>query len=152
MGLRWKVGVYLGQSSNSSEAYVGKRNGNVAKVRSVVQVIDAHKWNKTSIENVQGTPGDMQPVPDESPTADDLERTELPHEYEGREVDPEASGERRPQQGDAEDFDSGDRSGHHGPRRVRITQKDLDAEGYTGGCPRCADLEYGLAKTKKTHN
>ena len=30
--------------------------------------------------------------------------------------------------------------------------KDLMAHGYTGGCPRCADLEYGRTRTRKEHS
>ena len=38
------------------------------------------------------------------------------------------------------------------PRRVRITMKDLKRYGFTGGCPRCADLELGRARSTKNHN
>ena len=51
----------------------------------------------------------------------------------------------------AEDASEAKRS-REGPKRIRITKRDLENYGYTGGCPRCADLEYGHANTKKAHN
>ena len=38
-------------------------------------------------------------------------------------------------------------------RRVYIKQEDLEAFGYTKGCPRCDNiLRYGYGKTTKGHN
>ena len=38
------------------------------------------------------------------------------------------------------------------PKRVRITKRNIDKYGTTPGCPRCADLNFGNQRTKKTHN
>ena len=38
------------------------------------------------------------------------------------------------------------------PKRVRITKGEVDKYGATPGCPRCADLDFGNQRTKKTHN
>ena len=35
---------------------------------------------------------------------------------------------------------------------IRITTSDLDAFGYTPGCPRCDDVNAGLHSTKRNHN
>ena len=35
---------------------------------------------------------------------------------------------------------------------VQITKADLEKFGYTGGCPRCARLEYEQAKTETAHS
>lgn len=112
-------GMYLRHCPKGNKAYVANKKRNAAKVQSVVRVVEAHRWDKKAIENIRGTPGDMQPAPDDSPTADDVERTESPHDYERREVDPEVRSERRPQQKANDDRELGGRSRHHGPRRVR---------------------------------
>ena len=142
MDLRWKLGVYLGHAHASNEIYVGIHNGNVLKVRSVVRVVEGSRWSKTAVLKVLGIPGALKPVDDDNLTADDIEATENPHDFEP------SSTERGVEAEDAAQADRED-DAH---RRIRITRKDLDKYGTTPGCPRCADLDYGLHKSKKAHN
>ena len=142
MDLRWKLGVYLGHAHASNEIDVGIHNGNVLKVRSVVRVVEGSRWSKTAVLKVLGIPGALKPVDDDNLTAADIEATENPHDFEPSSTEHGVEAE------DAAQTDRDD-DAH---RRIRITRKDLDKYGTTPGCPRCADLDYGLHKPKKAHS
>ena len=149
---RWKLGVYLGHAECTNEVFMGINNGNVIKARSMVRVVEESRWKKEVIQRIQGTPADMKPVVDDHPTADEIEGAENPHEFNQEDIEPPP---RPPDEPDEPGPDEQQDDQDQGPpwRRVRITQKDIkDGGGYTGGCPRCADLEYGLVKSKKSHN
>lgn len=89
MDLRWKIGVYLGHDWASNEIDVAVKNGNVRKARSGVRVIETSRWYASLVQRVVGTPGDMTPTPDGQLTADDIERSENPQEFDPRDVEPE---------------------------------------------------------------
>ena len=140
MDLRWRVGLYLGHLPSSNEAYIGVSNGNVVKARCIVRVVEPARWSLTCVERIIGTPEDMTPTEDNSPSADKIERSENPQEFDPAAVDPEARAAREPQSQARED--AGEASAPPPPvpsrgwRRVRVTQKDLDAYGPTDGCLR----------------
>ena len=139
---RWQIGVYLGSCSNSNEVYVGVRNGNARKTRSVCRVVAEERWSRDAIQRVLATPSELRPVDDNEVGADDIEISENPHDYSARDADaPEPATADAPDDVDAEVF-----------KRIRITKADCIKYGYTGGCPRCADLEFGKANSKKAHN
>ena len=120
------------------EAHVGVPNGNVRKSRTILRVVAESRWSKELVQRVIGTPHELTPVDDGELNSDDIEASEQPHEAEGEGT----AGEGEPDVPEA----------HPVPRRVRITAKDLKKHGYTPGCPRCADLEYGKADSRKNHN
>ena len=134
---RWRLGIYLGHSGNSNEAYVGVTNGNVRRTRTVVRVVAEARWSKELVQRIAGTPSDMLPITDGELGGDEIEADERPHET--REVVVE---------------DADDVPGHSTqvPRRVRITKLDLARHGFTPGCPRCAELELGRVDSVKNHN
>ena len=82
MDLRWRLGIYLGHAPNSNELFVGVVNGNVIKARSAVRVVEKTRWDRVAVEKIQGTPGDMLPVDDDTFTADDVEGAEAAHEFD----------------------------------------------------------------------
>ena len=96
LDLRWKLGAYLGQSDSSNEAFVGTSNGNVVKTRSIVRVVETARWKRAAVERVVGTPADMKPVVDDEPTADDIEGSENPHEFDPKDVEADAEPPRPP--------------------------------------------------------
>ena len=132
MDMRWKLGVYLGHAHASNELFIGIPNGNILKARSAVRVIEESRWSKDAIQKIIGSPDDMHPVDDNNPTADEVESSERPHDFDVPEVDPDA------QAADiGEDHEVPNGAGF---RRIRITRRDLDKYGTTPGCPRCAGL------------
>ena len=70
---RWKLGVYLGHASNSNEVYIGIKNGNVVRARSTTRVVEESKWSKELVLGVRGVPSSLQPTPDGTLSADDIE-------------------------------------------------------------------------------
>ena len=136
---RWKLGVYLGHCEGTSEAYVGVPNGNVRRTRTVLRVVAESRWSKELIQRILGTPHELTPVPDDELDSDEIEADPAPHE-------PNEEAPPPPSADDAAESRAAAR------RRLRITMKDLGRYGYTGGCPRCADLEFGNVKTKKLHS
>lgn len=112
---RWKLGVYLGQSENPNEAYVGVPNGNVRRSRTVLRVVAKSRWPKELVQRVIGTPSELTPVQDGELNSDDIEASEQPHEPNEETTDTVAD-------------DDGEAAV---PRRVRITMKDLKRYGFT---------------------
>ena len=58
---RWRLGTFLGVTSNSNENYIGTSNGTVTKSRSVVRVVSASRWNSGGVLGVVGIPGRHNP-------------------------------------------------------------------------------------------
>ena len=88
------------------------------------------------VQQIVGTPHELAPVQDAELDSDDKEASEQPHEP-NEDVPAQVTVEKDEPQA---------------PRRVRITMKDLKRHGFTGGCPRCADLEYGRMNSRKNHS
>ena len=103
----------------------------------MLRVVAESRWSKELIQRVLGTPSELTPVHDGELDSDEIEATEQPHE---------------PNEETTADTVEDDGGEPQVPRRVRITMKDLKRHGFTGGCPRCADLELGKAKTTKIHS
>ena len=57
LDLRFRIGVCLGNSQNSNEAFIGIGNGNVIKSRSVVRVVASQRWSKEAISKIVSIPG-----------------------------------------------------------------------------------------------
>ena len=140
LDMRWQLGAFVGVSNNSNEYFCVASNGNVVKSRSVVRVIASRRWDAKIIEKTIGVPGDMTPNRDEVPL-DDIEAQLDPHlNRDADEVDVDVA-------------HAADERMKTLDRNVRITMKDLkDKYGFTPGCPRCADMERGHARTNKHHN
>ena len=129
----------MGSCSNSNEVYIGVKNGNARKTRSVCRVVAEERWSRDAIQRVLATPSELRPVDDNEVGADDIESSEKPHDYSARDADaPEPATADAPDDVDAEVF-----------KRIRITKADCIKYGYTGGCPRCADLEFWKANSKR---
>ena len=142
---RFRLGTYLGVSTNSNESYVGLSNGNVVKSRTIARVVEASRWDPEAVFKVTGIPGDMVPSGQEDINPE-VEASEMPH------ID-----------GDAELRDQADRDapmeGKHSRakkssdiRQAKITNRDLDLYGYTGSCPRCKDLIDKVANPNRNHS
>ena len=142
---RFRLGTYLGVSTNSNESYVGLSNGNVVKSRTIARVVEASRWDPEAVFKITGIPGDMVPSGQEDINPD-VEASEMPH------ID-----------GDAELRDQADRDapmeGKHSRakkssdiRQAKITTRDLDLYGYTGSCKRCKDLLDRVAHPNRNHS
>ena len=135
---RWRLGTYLGHTDVSVEGYLGVPRRNVRKSRTILRVVAGSRWSKELVQRVMGTPHDLTPVDDGEMDPDEVDASEQQHEAEG--------------EGHAEEGEHDVPDAHAVPRRVRITITDLKKHGFTAGCPRCADLEYGKASPRKNHN
>ena len=155
---RWKLGTFLGHTATTNEHFIGTRHGNVLRARSCVRVVEPSRWDRSAIDKIVGVPGAMNPGESDEILPDDVEGAESPHDFAFEEVDPGVkravpapeeppAPEHPPAQGPAPAPPE-----YNGPKRVRITQRDLDKHQTTPGCPRCADLDYGNLLTKKAHN
>ena len=87
---RWRIGIYLGHAANTNEQYIGLRNGNVIRARSTVRIVARSRWDASAVLGVIGTPADPMPTADDELTADDIEASEVPHDFAEAESDPEA--------------------------------------------------------------
>ena len=144
----WKLGTFLGHTATTNEHFIGTRNGNVLKARSCVRVVEPSRWDRSAIERIVGVPGAMNPGESDEVLPDDVEGAENPHDFATEKVDPSAK-----RDGPApEEPPAPERPPAQGPRRVRITQRDLDNHETTPGCPRCADIDYGNHLSKKAHS
>ena len=99
---------------------------NLAAARSVLRMPEVQKWNKDRVAAVAVRPWQMH-VPKE-PQVNFREPTDAPEVKKGevpvREV-----------------------------RRLYIKKADLEAYGYTQGCPTCDhDLQYGYGRTTRGHS
>lgn len=61
MNMRWRMGTYLGHSSTSNEVFVGLKNRNVIKVRSIVRVAEPDRWrHQLKVHRIAGAPERMR--------------------------------------------------------------------------------------------
>ena len=61
MGLRWRVGTFLGNAMSTNEAYVAASNGDVIRSRSIVRVMDPSRWSSKAVLGIRGTPFKLRP-------------------------------------------------------------------------------------------
>ena len=157
---RWRLGVYLGHAPNSNEQYIGLVNGNVIRTRSTTRIVQRSRWDAKVVLGILGTPGDLLPTPDDELSADDIEASEIPHDFDKGESEPaEPDGKRARREESKPDAPKPDLRDPVPPpvnegdlRKVRITKGDLEKYGYTPGCPRCARMELGPTKSTVGHN
>ena len=65
---------------------IGTKGGNVVKARSGIRVVQQSRWSLGAIQNIVGIPGNRCPLPGDEANADDIERTENPHDYDPADV------------------------------------------------------------------
>ena len=75
---RWRLGIFIGLSSNSNEVFIGLPNGNVVKSKTVARVMIANRWNKDAVLKVRGIPGSLNPAGTEDINPK-IEESESPH-------------------------------------------------------------------------
>ena len=78
MDLRWRLGIFLGQSQTSNESYIGLPNGNVVKTRSVCRIVQSGRWDSKLILSIKGLPGKPS-VSQQDLEWDRIETSERPH-------------------------------------------------------------------------
>ena len=142
LDLRFRPGVFLGNSQNSNEAFVGFGHGNVIESRYVVRVVASQRWSKDAIRKIIGIPGRLTPqgVEDISPNIEEV-------------VDPHTNKDVAIGIDDDDGTDLiDDRSTKRMDRQIRIALKCCQRFGFTDGCPRCLDLEAGAYRTNSHHN
>ena len=86
------------------------------------------------------------PAPDEELSADDIEASEVPHDFDKGETEPAEPHVKPDLQNPIPPDDDSD------VRKVRVTQKDIKKYGSTPGCPSCARLEHGDTRTTVGHS
>ena len=75
---RWRLGIFVGLSTNSNESFVATPNGNIVKTRSVARVVEAHRWDADAILKIKGTPSSLTPSGSEDIDAA-VEESNAPH-------------------------------------------------------------------------
>ena len=158
MDHRWKVGIYLGHCSNSNELYIGTKKGNVRKARTAVRIVEGSRWDRDAVLRVAGVPGELTPNPDGALSTDDIEGSELPHEFDPTDVDPKVRQAFRSKRGHKEDtIDDG-----HGPETFEesmlrqginpdspafpVLQKEFDQE-----VEKLTRQQFGPRRVRITH-
>ena len=142
---RWRLGTFVGLSTNSNEALIGIANGNIVKSRSVARVVQASRWDKDAVLAIKGIPGFLTPSGPEIIDAR-IEESTSPHT--------EGDAEAREQAESAlpAEATASDERKARGPFTVKkITNRDLYNHGYTSGCRRCDDLMNGAVNPYRHH-
>ena len=124
-GVRYLEGIWLGINELNGEVMIGTPEG-VKRSRSILRKLD--KWSREDIEKVKGTPWNLSGTDEEKPEV----------HFESREIPDKA----QPPEDETVNTPM--------PRRMRIQQKDLEATGYTIGCPGCHAQMAGA--THRGHN
>ena len=126
---RWRLGTFLGVTSNSNDNYIGTSDGTVTKPTSVVRVVSASRWNSGGVLGVVGIPGRHNPNGKEEidPSVEEYVDPHLHADDAARATADEIAEPKDP--------------------KVRITQRDYSVYGFTPECPRCTDLENARVKT-----
>ena len=78
LDLRWRLGIFLGQSQTSNECFIGLPNGNVVRTRSVNRVVQSGRWDAKMILGVRGLPG-KHTVAHQDLDFEAVEASEQPH-------------------------------------------------------------------------
>ena len=145
---RYHLGVYLGQVSSSNECYVATSNGGVIKTRSVARVVTSCRWDAKLVMNIKGIPTHLNLGDSEAVDYKIIEEEPEPHRH-ADDADRDKLDDDQPAPDQSLLSDDAVKTLD---RQIRITRADLNAYGSTPGCPRCADIEYGLHQTKKSHS
>jgi hypothetical protein len=115
----WGDGIFLGIKGSSGEIMVGDTRG-VWKTRTARRKPKEERWGSENLKLVGGVPwriNDEDPKMDGEPRNMDMGKSMLPEEARALE-----------EEGELRDTE---------PRRFRIDKSDLEAHGYTQGCPGC---------------
>jgi hypothetical protein len=150
---RWRLGIFIGLSSNSNESFVATLKGNVVKTRSVARVVEAHRWDSKAVLDIKGTPSSLTPIGPEDIDAA-VEESDQPH-IEGDAGERDRAEHSLPAEAQARArYES--MEGIAGQRDhtylKKITARDLRTYGYSDDCRRCADLMNNTVRPFKTHS
>ena len=121
---RWRYGIFVGRSLSSDQNFIGLINGDVVCARAMVRTVPTIRWNSDRVSKVRATPMTYT-----SSSQDQIEEEAEPHSHD----DPTR---------DAEDLD-------RNARRVPLYDADVQAHGFTEGCPRCSFLRQGLTRAAR---
>ena len=123
-GNRFHQGIFVGFSRIDGQ-YLLYHNDSIREARTVMRLPNILKWNSEEIQKVNVTPYGLHQAP-------------APHVIFKR-GDPVVEAARADQQVIA--------------RQVYIRTSDLEAFGYTDGCPKCQhELQYGPNRTGRPHS
>ena len=86
MALRWRIGIYLGVADMSGEHFVGVRNGDVVRTRSVVRIVESARWKPDMLHCLKGTPA--RPCPSGLDAYSRIEESENPNSLMDAEGEP----------------------------------------------------------------
>ena len=142
---KWRLGIFIGHSTNSNEAYVGTASGSVVKSRSIARVKVADRWNADAVMKIEGIPGDLIAAGGED-TGQPIESSSTPHldgDADARAAADDGQMEGQPQRARGQDKDM---------RQAKITTRDLVRYGYTSGCRRCDDLIAQVPHPNRNHS
>ena len=142
---RWRLGIFIGQSTSSNESYVGMANGNVVKSRSIARVKVADRWNADAVMKIEGIPGDLiaAGAEDINPAIEESRTPHIDGDSEARAAADDGRMEGQPPNARGQDKDL---------RQAKITNRDLIRYGYTGGCRRCDDLLAQVPHPNRNHS
>ena len=145
---RYHLGIYLGQVSSSNECYVATANGGVVKTRSIARVVTSQRWDAALVMNTKGTPTHLNLGDPDAVDFKEIENHADPHKHVD-DIERDLLDDDRP---DHAHLEFSEQSMKTLDRQIRITRADITSFGSTPGCPRCADIDYGLHQTKKSHS
>jgi len=129
---RWELGIYLGLRETSGEKIVGAGDRTFV-VQSIRRKPPAEAWQEDLVKGIIGTPWCPNPTRSDP--------TVLPAPVVLRIRNPEVPSV--PTEG---------RRPETQPRQYYIKQSDLDAYGFTGGCPACDAIRANLPRAGKNHS
>ena len=118
MGERWHLGVWLGKLWRSDEHILAYDN-EIWRAATIRALPEEESWSKEDIQNIRATPWDQNP---QNPAPPEV----IPH----CPITPQEVQE----------------SAIPVARAVRIELRDLEAFGYTRGCPKCERIRDGRNK------
>ena len=113
---RWRNGVFVGRAFDSDQNFSLLLDGSIARARAMHRVTPEIRWDASRVQRVAGTPLALTLV-----TSEPIEELHEPHR--GPDVPPQDG----PHVDDVEP--------HF--RRMPILEGDLQAHGFTDGCPNC---------------
>ena len=122
-------GVFLVRAFERHQKHFGPADGIVVRARAIVRLIPSARWDTQRLLAIATTP-----LTENCRRLDLLEQHEHPHAHHPAD--------------EAEDVDVPESSG---PRRVKITLKDLRDHGFSEGRPRCSCHEQGNHRRAHQH-
>ena len=72
----WRYGIFLGQSMNSDQHFIGVSGGDVVRARAILRLIPEARWDAQRVLGVNTTP-----LTEHSRFFDSIEGKPDPHEY-----------------------------------------------------------------------